>query len=243
MNTHDPRVLIIEDELEMRRFLRASLLAHGYAPIESSTGGQGIAYASSEAVDLVLLDMGLPDIDGAEVTRLLHDWTDAPVIVLSARSDEETKIRAFDAGASDYLTKPFAVGELLARMRAARRHIARPADDQAASVFTTGVLRVDFSAGLVFVRDREVRLTPTEYKLLQLLVENAGRVMTHQQLLKGVWGARCISRAQYLHVYMGRLRAKIEGDADPDQAKLLVTVPGVGYRLRASEAGAEAAQV
>ncbi|HEX7480136.1 MAG TPA: response regulator transcription factor [Polyangiales bacterium] len=233
MNGHDPRVLIIDDEVQMRRFLRTSLLAHGYLPIEASTGGQGIAYASSGAVDIVLLDMGLPDIEGTEVARELRQWTDAPIIVLSARTDEKDKIAAFEAGANDYLTKPFAVGELLARMRVVRRQPAPRVRDKAASVFTSGHLRVDLDAGVVFVDDREVHLTPIEYKLIVLLIENVGRVMTHQQLLKGVWGTRYTSRAQYLHVYMGRLRAKIDVEDDP--SKMFVTVPGVGYRLRASE--------
>jgi two-component system KDP operon response regulator KdpE len=233
MNGHDPRVLIIEDEIQMRRFLRTSLLAHGYLPIEASTGGQGIAYASTGTVELVLLDMGLPDLEGPEVARQLREWTDAPVIVLSARTDEKDKIGAFDAGADDYLTKPFAVGELLARMRAARRQVVPRTRDKTLSSFTAGQLRVDLDAAVVFVNDQEVHLTPIEYKLLLVLIGNVGRVMTHQQLLKGVWGTRYTSRAQYLHVYMGRLRSKL--DTDAEQPKLFVTVPGVGYRLRANE--------
>ncbi len=233
MNGHDPRVLIIEDEIQMRRFLRTSLLAHGYLPIEASTGGQGIEYVATGTVELVLLDMGLPDLEGTEVTRQLREWTDAPVIVLSARTDEKDKIGAFDAGADDYLTKPFAVGELLARMRAARRQVVPRSREKTPAVFAAGSLRVDLDAGVVFVNDDEVHLTPIEYKLLVVLIENVGRVMTHQQLLKGVWGTRYTSRAQYLHVYMGRLRTKL--DVDPDHAKLFVTVPGVGYRLRGNE--------
>ncbi len=233
MNGHDPRVLIIEDEQQMRRFLRTSLLAHGYLPIEASTGAQGVAYASSSNVEIVLLDMGLPDLEGPEVVRQLREWTDAPVIVLSARNGEKDKISAFDAGANDYLTKPFSVAELLARMRAARRNVVPQARDKAASIFSAGHLKIDVDAGVVFVNDQELHLTPIEYKLLLVLAENVGRVMTHQQLLKGVWGTRYTSRTQYLHVYMGHLRAKI--DNDPNRPKLLVTEPGVGYRLRATE--------
>jgi len=231
MTCHDPRVLIIDDELQMRRFLRMSLSAQGYLPIEASTGAEGIGYVSSSTVDIVLLDMGLPDLDGTDVARQLREWTQAPIIVLSARTEEKDKLSAFAAGADDYLTKPFSIGELLARMRLARAHAAPRSHEQ--TDFNAGELRVDLRSSVVFVAGREVHLTPIEYRLLMVLIQNVGRVVTHQDLLKGVWGARCATRAQYLHVYIGRLRAKL--DLDLDQAKLLVTVPGIGYRLRASE--------
>ncbi len=224
-------VLIIEDEAQMRRFLRASLPPHGYTLVEVETGREGIANAGSRNPDIILLDLGLPDLDGIQVTKQLREFTSTPIIVLSARGQEEEKVAALDAGADDYLTKPFAVSELLARMRVARRHTElRAEEDEAERVVTVGDLHVDLSKRQVVVRGEEVHLTPIEWKLLTALARNAGRVMTHQQLLKEVWGNRYGTQTQYLHVYMGQLRAKLE--EEPARPRLLLTEPGVGYRLK-----------
>jgi two-component system KDP operon response regulator KdpE len=223
-------VLVIEDEAQMRRFLRASLPPHGYAIVEATSAREGLANAGTRNPDLILLDLGLPDTDGIEVTRQLREFTKAPIIVLSARGQEQDKVAALDAGADDYLTKPFAVNELLARMRVARRHREDQSTPQDELVVVIGDLRVDIGKRQTFVGDREVHLTPIEWKLLSTLARNAGRVMTHQQLLKEVWGSRYGTQTQYLHVYMGQLRGKLE--PDPARPRLLVTEPGVGYRLK-----------
>jgi two-component system KDP operon response regulator KdpE len=231
MNGHELTVLVIEDEAQMRRFLRASLPPHGYCLVEASTAREGVAYAGTRNPDIILLDLGLPDSDGIEVTKQLRAFTETPVIVVSARGQDDDKVAALDAGADDYLTKPFAVNELLARMRVARRHAERRGNAEQEPVLTTGELRVDLAKRQVFVKDREVHLTPIEYKLLTTLARSAGRVITHQQLLREVWGTRYGTQRQYLHVYMGQLRGKLE--AEPARPKVLLTEPGVGYRLRA----------
>jgi two-component system KDP operon response regulator KdpE len=228
--TPDVTVLVIDDEAQMRRFLRASLPSHGYRLIEATTGAEGIARAASHNPDIVLLDLGLPDLDGVEVARRLREWLHTPIIVLSARGQENDKVAALDAGADDYLTKPFGINELLARIRVARRHAEKRDGELPDAQFTCGDLRVDLAKRQIFVRGAEVHLTPIEYKLLGALVRHAGRVMTHQQLLKDVWGARASTQTQYLHVYMGHLRSKLE--ADPARPRLLITEPGVGYRLK-----------
>lgn len=223
-------ILVIEDEPQMRRFLRGSLATEGCTLVEATTGAEGLAAASSRAPDLILLDLGLPDMDGLEVTRRLREWTTVPVIVLSARGQEQDKVAALDAGADDYLTKPFSLPELQARMRVAQRHASR-VEGKGESVQVFGSLRVDL-ANRVVTRDREeVRLTPVEYKLLATLVRNAGKVMTYLQLLKDVWGLRSAHQKQYLHVYMGHLRGKLEDD--PARPRFLLTEPGVGYRFKA----------
>lgn len=222
-------VLLVEDEPQMRRFLRATLPSHGIRLIEAATGVEGIAQAAAASPDLVLLDLGLPDLDGIEVTKRLREWCTTPVIVLSARGQEDDKVAALDAGADDYLTKPFGMSELLARIRVARRHAARTGQAAADPVFTLGGLRVDLGKRRVFVGEREVHLTPIEYKLLTALVRNAGRVLTHQHLLREVWGAGSTHQTQYLHVHVGHLRAKLE--ETPARPKILLTEPGVGYRL------------
>ncbi len=222
-------VLVVEDEAQMRRFLRGSLPAHGYALVEAENGRDAIAEAGARNPDIVLLDLGLPDMDGVEVAKRIREISQAAIIVLSARGQERDKVDALDAGADDYLTKPFGLSELLARMRVARRHLEGRSDERGPPVFTNGPLRVDEAARRVFVSDAEVHLTPIEYKLLVGLVRNAGRVVTHQQLLKHAWGPKFATQRQYLHVYMGHLRAKIE--AQPTRPKLLLTEPGVGYRL------------
>lgn len=223
-------VLLIEDEPQMRRFLRVTLQSHGYRLVEASSGQEGLAEAAVRNPDVVLLDLGLPDMDGIEVTRKLREWSEMPVIVISAREQEEDKIRALDAGADDYLTKPFGAGELLARIRVALRHRLLRLAGQEEPIFILGDLRVDFAARTVYLREREIHLTPIEYRLLAVLVKNAGKVITHTQLLKEVWGPVYSAQTQYLRVYMAQLRRKLE--ADPARPKYLINEPGVGYRLR-----------
>ncbi len=223
-------VLIIEDELPMRRFLRASLPPHGYVLVEAPTGREGIADAGTRNPDIILLDLGLPDTDGVDVTKQLREFTKTPIIVLSARDQDQDKVAVLDAGADDYLTKPFSVSELLARIRVASRHAEGRTGEATQSVFTVGALRLDLTMRHVFLGDREVHLTPIEYKLLSALARNSGRVVTHQQLLREVWGTRYGTQTQYLHVYMGQLRGKLE--AEPTRPRLLLTEPGVGYRLK-----------
>jgi two-component system KDP operon response regulator KdpE len=222
-------VLVIEDESQVRRFLRSSLDATVYKLIEAATGEAGLAAAASQHPDIILLDLGLPDIDGIEVTRRLREWTETPIIILSARGQDPDKIAALDAGADDYLTKPFSLPELLARIRVAERH-AQQLGDKKDAIFTLGDLRIDRASRIVTVGGEEVRLTPIEYKLLATLARKAGRVLTYQQLLKDVWGPRYATQKQYLHVYVGHLRNKLE--RDPARPRFLVTEPGVGYRLR-----------
>jgi two-component system KDP operon response regulator KdpE len=223
-------VLLIEDEPPMRKFLRAGLGAADYDLVEAETGREGLAQAAGRRPDVVLLDLGLPDTDGLEVIRRLREWSAVPIIVISARGREQDKIAALDLGADDYLTKPFSVGELLARVRVALRHARQTADGVDQPVFQVGDLRVDLARREIAVRDAPVHLTPTEYKLLATLVRFAGRVVTHRQLLKEVWGLAATTQAHYLRVYMAQLRHKIE--ADPARPSYLTTEPGVGYRLR-----------
>jgi two-component system KDP operon response regulator KdpE len=222
-----PLVLVVDDEPQLRRFLRATLPAHGYRIVEAETAAQALQEAASRSPDLILLDLGLPDLDGVEVTRRLREWSATPIVVLSARDQEHDKIEALDAGADDYLTKPFGTGELLARMRVALRHAAGPEDGE--PVFEHEGLKVDLGTRRVFVAEREVRLTRTEYRLLALLVKHAGKVVTHRQLLKEVWGPGSVDHTHYLRVYMGQLRHKLE--ADPARPRHLQTETGVGYRL------------
>jgi len=226
-----PVILVIEDEAQMRRFLRASLTSNGYQVIESDTAADGIAQAAARTPDLVLLDLGLPDLDGLAVTQRLREWAKTPIIVISARGREEDKIQALDAGADDYLTKPFGVGELLARIRVALRNAAR--GELGSSQFAVGPLKVDLARRQVLVSEKEVHLTPIEYKLLATLVKYAGRVVTHRQLLREVWGPKSADQTQYLRVYMGQLRHKLE--ENPSRPQFLTTEPGVGYRLRTPE--------
>lgn len=227
--THEATVLLIEDEAEIRRFLRSTLPLHGYRLYEAPTGADGLAQASSRNPDIILLDLGLPDMDGTEVIRQVRTWASMPIIVLSARDQERVKVAALDLGADDYVTKPFGVDELLARMRAALRHAARPAGN-GESLFTFGDLTMDLGKRQVVVAGKEVHLTPIEYKLLATLVLHAGKVMTHRQLLKEVWGPLHVEEGHYLRVYMRQLRNKVE--ANPAHPRYLVTELGVGYRLR-----------
>jgi two-component system KDP operon response regulator KdpE len=225
-----PLILVVEDDPPIRRFLRAALEAHGYRYREAGTGEEGIAMAATHVPDLVLLDLGLPDVSGFDVVRRLREWSQAPVLVLSARGQEEDKIRALDAGADDYVTKPFAMGELLARLRVALRHRARGEGDEAGA-FEAGDLRVDLARRRVTVGGADVRLTPIEYRLLAELARHAGRVLTHEHLLREVWGPSHVRQHHYLRVYMAQLRQKIE--KDPARPHLLITEPGVGYRIEA----------
>ena len=230
MSESSPVVLVIEDEPQIRRFLRATLSAHGYRLVEAATAQEGLMHAATRQPEIVILDLGLPDLDGLELTRQLREWSTMPIIVLSARGQESDKVAALDAGADDYLTKPFGVGELLARMRVALRHTARTAQEPGEAVFVVGDLRVDMARRQVSVAHQEVHLTPIEYKLLTTLVRYADKVVTHHQLLREVWGPGASSETHYLRVYMGQLRHKLE--ANPARPRYLVTESGVGYRLR-----------
>jgi len=225
-----PLVLLIEDEPQMRRFLRTALGANDYRLVEAATAKEGLAQAAARNPDVILLDLGLPDRDGLEVAKELRGWSATPIIVLSARGREQDKVAALDLGADDYLTKPFGVEELLARIRVALRHAAMPAGAAPEPIFDAGDLKVDLPARRVWRAGEEVHLTPTEYKLLAVMVRNAGKVLTHRQLLKEVWGINYVNQAHYVRVYLAQLRQKIEGD--PARPRLLLTEPGVGYRLR-----------
>jgi len=230
MSGQEVTVLLIEDEPEIRRFLRTTLPAHGFRLYEAATGKEGLAEAQARNPDLILLDLGLPDLEGSEVIRQIREWTATPIIVLSARDQEQVKVAALDLGADDYVTKPFGVDELLARMRAALRHASRSAGDVGEPVFTLGDLKVDLGRRQVFVSAKEIHLTPIEYKLLTTLIRYAGKVMTHRQLLKEVWGPLHVEEGHYLRVYMRQLRNKLE--KTPAHPRYLVTELGVGYRLR-----------
>jgi len=223
-------ILVVEDEPQMQKFLRASLAAQGYRVVEAAEGKEALALARTHNPDLVLLDLGLPDMDGMEVTKSLREWSSKPIIVISARGQEEDKVRALDVGADDYLTKPFGTGELMARIRVALRHAGRAGEGRVEPVVAIGDLRIDLDKRQVFVGGREVHLTPNEYKLFAYLMKNAGKVLTHRQLLKEVWGPAYASQTHYLRVYMVQLRHKLE--EDPARPRYLVTEPGVGYRLR-----------
>lgn len=224
-----PVVVLIEDEPQIRRFLRATLGSNGYRLYEATSGEDGLLEAATRQPDVVILDLGLPDLDGLQVIRRLREWSRVPIIVLSARGQEGDKVAALDAGADDYVGKPFAVGELLARLRVALRHAA--AGESGEPVFTVGDLRVDQVKRLVQIDGRDVHLTPIEYRLLTTLVRHAGRVLSQRQLLKEVWGPAQMEQAHYLRVYMGTLRRKLE--RDPARPRYLLTEPGVGYRLAA----------
>ncbi len=226
--TPGPVVLVIEDEPPIRRFLRPTLTSQGYRIVEAETGEDGLLQAATRQPDLVILDLGLPDLDGVQVIRRLREWTTVPIIVLSARGAEADKVAALDAGADDYVAKPFAVGELLARARVALRH-ATLGREPGEPTFEAGDLRVDLARRRVWLGEAEVRLTPIEYRLLAVLVRHAGKVLTHRQLLKEVWGPGQVEQTHYLRVYMANLRRKLE--ADPARPRLLRTEPGVGYRL------------
>ncbi len=222
------RLLVIEDEAPIRKFLRAALADAGYALDEAETGAQGLRLAVSNPPDAVILDLGLPDLDGLDVLKRLRDWYASPIIVLSARGQERDKVQALDLGADDYLTKPFGIGELLARIRVALRHATRNSSP-AGSVHEQGDLRIDFEARRVYRAGNEIHLTPIEYRLLTTLIKHAGKVLTHRFLLKEVWGPENVYETHYLRVFMATLRRKLE--ADSARPVYLLTEPGVGYRF------------
>ena len=221
------RVLLVDDERAIRRFLRTSLAANGYVVFEATNGAEALEAVVRDRPDVMILDLGLPDIDGTEVTARLREWSHMPIIVLSVRDQEGDKIEALDAGADDYLTKPFSVGELMARIRVVLRRIAHP---EIGPVFTTRDLVVDLARHLVHVRGHDVQLTPTEYELLRVLVNHAGKVLTHRQLLRQVWGLGYESESHLLRVNISNLRQKIERNSA--RPEYIITEPGVGYRLR-----------
>ncbi|HTD65095.1 MAG TPA: response regulator [Candidatus Limnocylindria bacterium] len=221
-----PTVLVIDDEIQIRRLLRVTLEANGYRVFEATAGQEGIAEAAQRHPDVVLLDLGLPDMDGVTVLKRLREWSRVPVVVLSVRDRDDDKISALDHGADDYVTKPFSTAELLARVRVALRHAA-PLPENA--IFRSGRLEVDLASRRVTVDGAEVKLTPTEYSFLRLLVSNAGKVVTQRQILTEVWGPNAIEHTHYLRVYAAHLRTKLE--ANPSQPELILTEPGVGYRL------------
>ncbi|MGC9023075.1 MAG: response regulator, partial [Dissulfurimicrobium sp.] len=226
-------ILLIEDEPQMLRFLKIILQGHGYRLAEATSGEDGLTQVAVRNPDVVLLDLGLPDMDGLSVIQRMREWNSVPIIVISAREQERDKVRALDLGADDYLTKPFGAGELLARIRVALRNmVMRKADRQQPS-FISGNLEVDFLKRRVFLDGKDVHLTPIEYKLLATLVRNAGKVLTHSQLLKEVWGPLYIHQTQYLRVYMAQLRHKLE--TDPARPRFLINEPGVGYRFKIAD--------
>ena len=224
-------ILIVEDEPDIRQFLRSSLGAEGFRVVESATGERGTIDAGTHKPDLAIVDLGLPDLDGVEVIRRIRKWSPMPIIVLSARALEQSKVQALDAGADDYVTKPFGVGELLARLRVSLRHAERTVREAGEPVFSAGDLEINQGERRVLVGGKEIHLTPIEYRLLATMVRHAGKVLTHRQLLREVWGPPYAEQAHYLHVYMAQLRRKIE--VDPARPRHLLTEPGVGYRLAA----------
>ena len=218
--------LVIDDEVQIRRLLRLTLEANGYKVFEAATGQDGLIEAAQRRPEVIVLDLGLPDLDGVTVLKRLREWSRAPVLVLSVRDRDDDKIAALDNGADDYVTKPFSTGELLARLRVAQRHV-QPTPENA--VFRSGDLQVDLTARVVTVKGRDVKLTATEYSLVRLFVQHAGKVLTHRQILREVWGPNSETQTHYLRVYVGHLREKLE--ANPAQPEHFITEPGVGYRL------------
>ncbi len=230
MAAEGARILVIDDEHEIRRMLSVALSAHGYAVAEAASGRDGLSQALIFHPDLVVLDLGLPDLDGMEVIGHLREWSRVPIVILSVREHESDKIAALDAGADDYVTKPFSMGELLARIRVAIRRAAKTEDEP---VLTFADLTVDLARRMVLFGREEVKLTPTEYEILKYLALHAGRVVTHRQLLRAVWGPNYQEETHYLRVYVGQLRRKIE--ADPAQPRYITTEPGVGYRFMSAD--------
>lgn len=227
MTTTGAKILIIDDEPQIRKLLRVTLTAHGFEAAEASTGQEGLLQATMVRPDLIVLDLGLPDMTGMEVLAHIREWSQVPIIILTAQDQEQDKVAALDRGADDYVTKPFGMGEFMARMRVALRHITKTQDEP---VLKLGHLVIDISQRSVELNEEKLKLTPTEYDLLKVLALNAGRVMTHKQLLKQVWGGQQYeSDSQYLRVYVGHLRKKIE--VDPTRPKYILTEPGIGYRF------------
>jgi len=226
MSSDGARILVIDDEKQIRRMLKAALDGYGYDIAEASSGREGLNQAAIFHPDLIILDLGLPDLDGTEVIQRLREWTQTPIIILSVREQESDRIKALDAGADDYITKPFSMGELLARIRVALRHAARTDDEP---ILSFGELVIDLAHRNVTNKGEEVRLTPIEYEILKYLALQAGRVVTHKQLLRAIWGPNYQEQTQYLRVYVGQIRRKIE--IDPSQPEHIITEPGIGYRL------------
>ena len=222
-----PRILVIDDELAIRRFLHTVLSSEEFCLHEAENGHAGLASAAAFRPDVILLDLGLPDLDGIEVITRIREWSQVPIIVLSVRDRENDKVAALDAGADDYLTKPFGVGELLARIRAALRRTVQEIPEP---VFTSNDLKMDLGSRRVTVNDTDISLTPTEYDILRLLVSHAGKVMTHTQILKQIWGIAYLEQPHVLRVNISNLRRKLE--SDPSRPQHIITEPGVGYRLR-----------
>ncbi|WP_172196117.1 response regulator [Saccharibacillus qingshengii] len=226
-NGSGTRILIVDDEPQIRKLLRVTLAAHGYTVHEAGTGEEGVLQASMHAPELIVLDLGLPDLTGMQVLERIREWSGVPVIVLTAKDREEDKIAALDAGADDYVTKPFGMGELVARIRVALRHTAKSAEEP---VIRSGNLAIDLAQRIVELNGERIKLTPTEYDLLKALASHAGKVVTQRQLLQQVWGSRHDEGdSHYLRIYIGHLRKKLE--EDPSQPELIVTEPGVGYRF------------
>ena len=223
-------VLVVEDETQMLRFLRTALSAQDYRVVEAETAKAALIAATAYNPEIILLDLGLPDGDGIDLTRQIREWSRVPIIVISARGREGDKVAALDAGADDYLTKPFGVNELLARMRVSLRHAAQAGSDSQSTVLEIGPLRIDQVRREVTVQGCEIHLTPIEYRLIVLLAKNAGKVLTHRQILKEVWGPGYVNETHYLRVFMTQIRRKIEPDSA--RPRLLVTEPGVGYRMK-----------
>ncbi|MFA5923042.1 MAG: response regulator [Methylococcaceae bacterium] len=229
MNNIKPVIVVIEDDPQICRFLRTSLRVQGFQVIEAGTGERGVVEIGTRKPELVILDLGLPGMDGIAVIRKVREWSSVPIIVLSARSQESNKIAALDAGADDYLTKPFSIGELLARIRVSLRHAARLAGNGVETLFSVGDLLVDLSLRSVHIGEQEIHLTPIEYRLLTVLIRHAGKVLTHRQLLLDVWGPAYVEHAHYVRIYMGQLRRKLESDST--HPRYLLTEAGIGYRL------------
>jgi two-component system KDP operon response regulator KdpE len=226
MDTLGLHILVIDDEAQIRKLLKVSLEAHGYQVEEAIEGQDGINRVAMHKPDMVIVDIGLPDIDGKDVVRRIREWSQIPIIVLTVRDQEQEKIEVLDAGADDYLIKPFSVGELMARMRAFQRRLVAVDNEP---VLSWGELQIDLLRRKVTVKGQDVKLTPTEYEILKMLAQNAGRVMTHKQLLKAVWGNTYVEDTQYIRVYMSQLRRKIEDN--PNQPRYIITESGIGYRL------------
>lgn len=227
-----PRILLIEDDQQIRRFLRASLGTQGYELLEAESGREGLALAAAQVPEVILLDLGLPDMEGIEVIQQVRSWSQVPIIILSARDQEREKVATLDAGADDYLTKPFGMGELLARIRVALRR-SQAGEPTKETVFRLGNITVDLEKRRVFRAGEEVHLTPIEYKLLTTLIKHRGKVVTHRQLLKEVWGPSHVDQHPYLRIFILHLRRKLEDN--PARPVYLLTDPGVGYRLRDQE--------
>jgi two-component system KDP operon response regulator KdpE len=224
------KILIIDDEAAIRRLLKVSFKSQGYTIVEATGGKEGIEQAAMSHPDLIILDLGLPDIDGFKVLKSIREWSQVPIIILTVRDSEIDKVSLLDAGANDYVTKPFGVPELLARIRVALR-LSQPADDKA--VFKSGPLEIDYAAHIVKLNGYEIRLTDTEYRLLSLLAKNAGKLLTQRELLKEVWGISAIQHTHYLRIYIAQLRHKLE--KDPSRPQMIITEPGVGYRMNVKD--------